>query len=283
MIKLLNPILRFTEFESMGTCKRLPDTRTTEQLRESIHAWARQIPEVKQILPKLDNMNPKHFGLIADTIELSQKPATTYLDVDMLHPEKNTPFFAPLDKLMAVFPMIGDKNPHALDFSKEVIENAGKLTSKFFLKSAADLDFLLDNGVDKNYELGTKVVEPLAKKIIDGPKGNEPLSRQKVFVGHVLSLIDKDADLDKISLLEELYGVMRKRSAYVFDMESFIMSKAPVDVIKENIKTLDDDLAWCYSFGKCLDANEYLIRNLDDKRIPYYGKIDGNLQYTFRK
>ena len=69
-LKLLHPKLRFDNWEPWEFYKRPADTRTTAELKASIVAWSRNVSEVKQILPELESMNPKHLGLVADTIEL---------------------------------------------------------------------------------------------------------------------------------------------------------------------------------------------------------------------
>ena len=159
MIKLLHPIKRFEGWEPMGLYKRPADTRTVEELKGTIEAWSRRLGDVKEILPELKTMNPKHLGLVADTIELSQKPANAFKDVNLANSGIENGFFSPLKKLMMMFPVVSKKNPHAMEFSQEVVDTTGKLMSKFYLKAAADTEFLLDEGVDKNFEKGIMILE----------------------------------------------------------------------------------------------------------------------------
>lgn len=268
MIKLLNPIMRFEGWEPIEFPKRLPDTRTVEELKGTIEAWSRRLSEVKDVLPELKNMNPKHLGLVADTIELSQKPATFFKDVDMMALDKELNI-NPLGVLMATFPIISKKNPNAMDFAQKVVDTAGKLMSKFFLKSAAEYDLLIRNGVDQNYKNAIPIVKPLIEESLTTPLGEE-FARQEGFVYRVGILIDKDARLEKISLLEDVYKKISYKFSMPFDIIDFVKSDTPVDIINENLKSIDRDLNWCYSFGKLMDINEYLSRAVNDKRIPCY-------------
>ena len=276
MIKLMHPIMRFEGWEPSGLFRRKPDTRTVEEIKGSIEAWARRVSEVKPILPELKTMNPKHLGLVADTIELSQKPATSYIDVDMMKVDEDFGPFNPLEKLMAVFPFVSKKNPHAMTFSQEVIDATGKLMSKFYLKAAADTDFLMDEGVDKNFEKGVASVEHLAKEALKTFQVDK-FTRQEEFVGSVLALIDKNSDPKKIELLDDVYNTLKNGGIYEFDFEELIKNKVSENTVKENLKTLKESLGVTYAYGKILNVNEYLVKYPEDARIPFRNLNDNKL------
>ena len=267
MIKLLHPKLRFEGWEPMGLYKRPADTRTVEELKGTIEAWSRRVSDVKAILPELDSMNPKHLGLVADTIELSQKPANMFNDVDMVNPDERFGPFNPLEKLMAIFPIISHKNPHAMDFSQEVVDTTGKMMSKFYLKAAADTEFLLDDGVDRHFENAIPIVENIAKESMTVPAEN--YGREAEFVGSVLAIIEEDSDPVKIALLKDVYEALDNKCIKEFDFGDLIKSEVSPDVIKENLKTIKDDLGLAYGYGKIVNVNEYLTKNPEDKRIPF--------------
>ena len=283
MLKLSNPMMRFEGWEPSGLFKRTPDTRSVEELRASIEAWARKVPDVKLILPELKNMNPKHLGLVADTIELSQKPATFYKDVDMINPEEGKSFWSPLEMLMVTFPIVSKQKPHAMDFSQEVIDQTGKLMSKFFLKSAADKNILLEKGADEKYRAAIPLVEDLAKEAISVPLDKSAYSRQKAFVDKVLSVINKDTDLEKIDYLKEIYKILAGRILPKFNIYNLLTSKASLSTIKENAKSLDLAIGMAYSHGKILDVNEFLIKDANDVRIPFYNSENAPLQRLSRE
>lgn len=267
MIKLLHPKLRFEGWEPMGLYKRPADTRTIDELKGTIEAWSRRVGDVKAILPELGSMNPKHLGLVADTIELSQKSANKFNDVDMVNPDERFGPFNPLEKLMAIFPMISRKNPHAMDFSQEVVDTTGKMMSKFYLKAAADTEFLLDDGVDKHFQNAIPIVENIARESMTVPA--EDFGREAEFVGSVLAIIEKDSDPEKIALLKDVYEAIKTKSLKEFDFGDLIKRDVSPDVIKENLKTIKDDLGLAYAYGKIVNVNEYLTKNSEDKRIPF--------------
>lgn len=268
MIKLLHPIKRFEGWEPTGLYKRPADTRTVEELKGTIEAWSRRLGDVKEILPELKTMNPKHLGLVADTIELSQKPANAFKDVNLANSGIENGFFSPLKKLMMMFPVVSKKNPHAMEFSQEVVDTTGKLMSKFYLKAAADTEFLLDEGVDKNFEKAIPFVEDMAHHAMSLKPVN--FDRQEEFVGEVLAVIEKESDPEKIALLPDIYKTLRYSSSIKkFNFDELIKSKVSPDIIKENMKTLKEDLGAAYSYGKVVDVNEYLIKDPEDTRIPF--------------
>ena len=277
MIKLLNPIMRFEGWEPIGLFKRTPDTRSVEELRATIEAWARKVPDVKLILPELKNMNPKHLGLVADTIELSQKAATNFKDVDMLNPEEGKTFWSPLEMLMVSFPILSKQKPHAMDFSQEVIDQTGKLMSKFFLKSVADKNILLEKGSDAKYQAAIPLVEDLAKDTLNVPL-DKAWSRQKAFVDNVLDILKKETNLEKICYLKDIYKIIGGRSMHKFNIYDFLTSKVLLSTIKENAKSLDSAMGMAYSHGKILDINEFLIKDADDVRIPYRNSVNAPIE-----
>jgi hypothetical protein len=239
VVKLLCPKMRFVGWEPMGAFKRPIDERTVEELRESIGLWARSVPEVKQILPELDHMDPKYFGLVADTIELSQKKANSFLDVDMMK-ELEFPPFNTLDLLMAHIPIAARKSPSALDFAKEVINQAGKITSKFFLKDSAQFELLVNPKTNKNFEKGIPVVETFAR-LSDSisTRGESEFVRQEEFMENVYAILDEGADVNKIPLLKDVFERIRGGAPKFFDLDKFLQDGTPIEVVKANMETLE--------------------------------------------
>lgn len=283
VIKLLAPKMRFVGWEPMGCFRRAVDERTVDELRESIGLWARRVPEVKQILPELDHMNPKHFGLVADTIELSQRKANSYLDVDMME-EFEFPPYSALDLLMAQIPIASRKAPNALDFAQEVINYTGKLTSKFFLRDAAQFDLLTKANLDVNYKYGLPLVENFAHMAERTPLDEtSKFVKQEEFMENVFAITDENVIVEKIPLLKEIFAKIKGGAPKIFDMDKFLSDATPIKVIKANIETLQAASNYSYSFGKYLDVNSHLTKDPKDTRvyaldrIPSYMINDGFL------
>lgn len=264
VIKLLAPKMRFVGWEPMGAFKRAVDERTVDELRESIHLWARRVPEVKQILPELDHMNPKHFGLIADTVELSQKKANSFQDVDMMEKLEFPPFNT-LDLLMAHIPIAARKSPGALDFAQEVINKAGNLTSKFFLRDSAQFELLVNPKTNANFKNGVTLVEDFARIAESFPiKGQPEFTRQEDFMEQIYAILDEGVDVEKIPLLKEVYARIRGGAEKIFDMDKFLQDGTPIEVIKANMGSLEHARNYSYSFGKYLDVNAQLAKDPKD-------------------
>lgn len=264
VVKLLAPKMRFVGWEPMGAFKRPIDERTVEELRESIQLWSRRVPEVKQILPELDHMDPKYFGLVADTVELSQKKANSFLDVDMMQ-ELEFPPFNTLDLLMAHIPIAARKSPSALDFAQEVINKAGKLTSKFFLKDSAQFELLVNPKTNTNFEKGVNLVEDFARIAESFPiKGQSQFVRQEDFMEQIYAILDDGVDVEKIPLLKDVYARIRGGAQKIFDMDKFLQDGTPIEVIKANMDTLQGANNYSYSFGKYLDVNAQLSKDPKD-------------------
>ena len=267
VVKLLCPKMRFVGWEPMGAFKRAVDERTVDELRESIGLWARRVPEVRQILPELDHMDPKYFGLVADTIELSQKKANSFLDVDMMK-ELEFPPFNTLDLLMAHIPIAARKAPSALDFAKEVINQAGKVTSKFFLKDSAEFELLVNPKRNANFEKGVPVVETFAR-LSDAvsTRGQGEFVRQEEFMEYVFAILDEGVNVDKIPLLKGVFERIRGGAPKFFDVDVFLQDSTPIEVVKANMETLEGARNWAYSFGKFLDVNAQLSKDVNDKTV----------------
>ena len=153
------------------------------------------------------------------------------------------------------------------DFSQEVVDTTGKMMSKFYLKAAADTEFLLDDGVDKHFENAIPIVENIAKESMTVPAEN--YGREAEFVGSVLAIIEEDSDPVKIALLKDVYEALDNKCIKEFDFGDLIKSEVSPDVIKENLKTIKDDLGLAYGYGKIVNVNEYLTKNPEDKKIPF--------------
>ncbi len=260
VLKLTHPKLRFDSGFEPYINKRKPDTRTVEELKASIKAWANSISEAKRILPELDSMNPKHLGLVADTLELSQKNFMYSSDIDMF---KGKSLINPLEALMLQFPAASKKNPHALDFSNEVINNAGLITSKFYLKNSADSSMLVANGVDKNFEKSIPIVDDIVAITVKAPIGGRaPIERQKDFMKVISILLDKDTDVNKIEFLKDIFKTIGHGAFHPFKINRFLQNNAtPLQHIKANIETLPIETSSAYSRGKSLDVNAHLKKN----------------------
>lgn len=258
-LKLSHPKLRFDSGFEPYINKRQPDTRTADELKASIRAWANSISEAKQILPSLDSMRPKLLGLVADTLELSQKNLKYQSEVNMMKGDTN---INPLEALMAQLPVASKKNPNSIDFAKQVIDRAGLTTSKFFLKDSAEKGFLIADGVDRNFDKAVSLVDELVKVTVNAPiNGREPIERQKDFMKALSIILDKKTDVEKIEYLEPILNTIGN-TINIFKMDKFLQNnKTPRKNIDLNVWTLSSEAHKAYSYGKALDVNAHLAQD----------------------
>ena len=254
-IKLTNPITRFDGWQSLGAVKRPVDTRTAEELKSSIELWAKSNPEVKEFLPHLKEMNPKHLGLVADTIELANKKSMLPADLNLKSMTSKGKSL--LGVLLDIFPRASKQNPNAMDFAQEVINNTDSITSKYFLWQTTG-GVLENKKAAEHFKAAKPLVELFAKETLNPPN---PLSfeNQGNFMFLIRNVINEDADPKKVSLIKEIFEkIDNKGFLSVWD---FVSSKAPIEKINDNLKTLGEAANLFNKNGKLLDAGEYLTQN----------------------
>lgn len=258
-IKSLFPKLRFNNGWEPLHCpiKREPDSRSVEELADTIGCWARRIPVVKEYLPQIEQMNPKHFSLVADTVELSQTPASTYADVDLLKPLE-VGEYSPLEKMLRSFLYLSKENPDAIKLSEEVINNTDKYTSKFYLNDAATLNFLSDTRVADHFEKTIPEVETIADYALRKGSSKES-QRQQNFMSLILTMLNPKADVEKFKFLKPIIEASRG-TCYAYDLEEVVLSKVPNKTIAKNLETLSFEMGKNYSYGKTTDVAKYLTR-----------------------
>ncbi len=255
-IKLTAPLTRFGGWQTMGAVKHPADTRTAEELKETIRLWALANKEVKAFLPQLEKIKEKHLGLVADTIELSMRRAMLSEDINLIEPvEQNGKSI--LGLMLDSYSVASKENPEALDFVQEVINNTDTRTAKvFFLESAGGV--LENKDLAPQFKATTPLVEFFAKQTLDPPN---PISfaPQRNFMTLVKSAVNEHANPEKISLVKELFDKIGNK-AY-FKLFDFVVAEAPVSKVKDNINSVEQVADMFVRDRKILDAVKFLNRN----------------------
>lgn len=254
-IKLTAPLTRFGGWVQMGAVKRPADTRTTEELTESIKLWANKNPEVKEFLPHLREMNPKHLGLVADTIELANRHSMLPTDINMKG--QTSAGKTLLGVLLDIFPRASKENPNALDFAQEVINNTDTITSKYFLWQTTG-GVLENKNVAEHFKAAKPLVEIFARETLTPPN---PMTydKQNDFMLLTRSVINEDADPKKISLVKELLDKIGEK-AY-FALSDVVSGKAPLSKLQDNMNSVGEVADMFVQKGKYLNAGEFLNKN----------------------
>ena len=255
-IKLTAPLTRFDGWRTMGAVKHSADTRTAEELKETIKLWALANKEVKEFLPHLKEIREKHLGLVADTIELSMRRAMLPNDINLREPvEANGKSI--LGLMLDSYKVASKENPEALDFAQEVINNTDSRTAKvFFLESAGGV--LENKDYSKQFKAATPLVEIFAKQTLNTPNPYS-FDNQKNFMFLVKSVVNEKANPAKISLVKDFYNKIANK-AY-FNLFEFVANKAPVSKVEDNLNTVEQVADMFVREGKVLDAGKFVNRN----------------------
>ncbi len=254
-IKLTYPLTRFNDWQAMGAVKRAADTRTTEELTQTIKLWADHNQEAKEFLPHLKEMNPKHFGLVADTIELAHRRSILPKNINMLG--QTSAGKSLLGVLLDIFPRASKENPNALDFAQEVINNTDTLTSKYFLWQTTG-GILENKSVSEHFKAAKPLVEAFAKETLEHPNPYS-FAEQEGFMTLVKSVIEPAADPKKISIVKDALDAISNKA--MLHVSSFVESKAPVEKIKDNISTVGQVTALMDTSKGLRDMTDYLTKN----------------------
>ena len=83
-VNQIKPVFRFNQsFQPLGAQVRPKDTRTTEELLATIDHFAQRNPAVQAFVKELKTMEPKHLGLVADTLELASREDMLMTNINM--------------------------------------------------------------------------------------------------------------------------------------------------------------------------------------------------------
>ncbi len=254
-VKLTAPLTRFGGWQHLGAVKRPVDTRTTEELYQTINLWAQKNPEVKEFLPHLKEMNPKHLGLVADTIELANRHSMFPTDINMKG--QTSAGKTLLGVLLDIFPRASKENPNALDFAQEVINNTDSITSKYFLWQTTG-GVLENKNVAEHFKAAKPLVEIFAKETLMPPN---PMiyDKQRDFMLLTRSVINEDTDPKRISLVKELVDKIKEKAW--FDLGDIVFSKTPVSKMQDNLNSVGEVADMFIENGKYLDAGRFLNKN----------------------
>lgn len=244
-------------FEKMGAIKRTPDTRTKEELVQTIDAYASQIPELKAFSKEIKGLNPKHMGTIADTIELSNYTELLPTNINL----NNVNGVNVRNILIKDMIEASKTNPKALELVDSIINNTDSTTSKYALAS-------MSKGILKNKELAghmaetAKVIPDIAKETLQGGYTMD-FSKQENFMNFVKTMVNPQTKPDKITaLFKELIPFADSRpERFEVDVNKFLTSGASVEKMSENYKVLPDVLKGLGDKVKDFNLVDFITKN----------------------
>lgn len=257
------PALRFDGFQTMGAHTKPSDTRTVNQLLQNIEYFAQRNPEVAQFKNELKSMDPKHLGLVSDICELANRTDMLPQNLDMknLRSKDGKSLFS---YLMKELPKASKKNPEALEFFKEVINQTDSSASKYFL---ADFARILEVPAAAKH---LAAVKPLIKDIAEHTLTGGYLMnfvKEKNFMNFIKILVNPTSNPEKIGLLPKLMKVADKlHGDNVLYLDSFVKSKTPLMQVEENLKVIPQAAKMLAKEGKSINIVDFVNNNVNFAR-----------------
>lgn len=250
----------FTEaFEPMGAVLRKPDSRTKDELIQTIDYYVEKMPELKQFSKEIKSLKPKHMGTIADTMELSSYSEMLPTNINMAEMTQRGVSY----RQAIVEDMIeaSKTNPEAMELANAIINNTDSTTMKYAF-------CLMTGGVLKNKELAkhmqetAKIVPDIAKETLKGGYTMD-YSKQENFMDMIKTFVNSDAKPDKITALFKDLAVVADNLPQQFNiyMDKFVNSSAPLSQVRENIKVLPDVVKMLGEKAKNFDIVDFVTKN----------------------
>lgn len=246
-------------FEAMGAVSRKPDTRTTEELVQTIDYYIKNIPEMKEFAKEIKTLNPKHMGTIADTLELSahQEMLPTVVNLGA----KTTNGVSFREAVVKDMIEASKTNPDAMDLVDAIINNTDSVTSKYALG-------MMSGGVLKNKELAkqmqatAQIVPDIARETLNGGYTMD-FSKQENFMNMIRTFVNLNAKPDKIKVLFKDLAPATDKLEPNFNiyMDKFVNSSTPMGKVKENIEVLPDVVKMLGDKANDMDVVDFVTKN----------------------
>ncbi len=225
-------------WQPIGAITREVDTRSVEQLTQTIDAYAQRIAEIATFADDIKKLKPKHMGTIADTLELSQYQAMLPTNVDLN--KLGNRGISYRDAVIQDMIEASKTNPEAMELADAIINNTDSTTAKYALAQ-------MSGGVLKNKDLAkhmqetAKVVPDIAEETLGGGYLMD-YSKQENFMQWIKTMVRPETKPDKITaLFKDLSAFTEKRSeTFGININDFLKSNASKEKMAENYKVLSD-------------------------------------------
>lgn len=244
--------------ERVDRVVRDPDTRTLQELKDTISAYSETIPVVSKYAEEIKKLPKKHMGIVADTIELSEYSQLFAADVNL---KKEQDGVVVLGTLINDIIMASKYNPSGLNLVSAIINNTDALTSKFALY-VMNGGAIADKQLSKQMEEAAKVVPQIAEETL---KSHEvfDFSERMSFMTKIRNLVSKNVVPEKI---ESFYKDIMSFGKYApesfkMDADKYLTSKTPMFRIKENLSILPQVLGCRPKSSGKFDIIEFVNKN----------------------
>lgn len=255
------PTYRFKSgFTNIGAQVKTEDNRSVADLRATIKALMKKHPEVQKFEKDLKKMNPKHLGVVSDTLEIAGIEELIPTGINICKKNKSTNKSI-LENLMENFPKASKENPGALNFAQEVINNTDSITSKYFLTEL--LGVICDKKTDKYFEAAKPMVKEFAEQALSGGYTAD-YSKQELFMSYIKTLVNPKANISKVKLMPKLF-----ETAYdlpideAIDISKFVSDNSPVERVIENLEVVKDVAKLTDAKGTRINIVDFVNNNVN--------------------
>ena len=241
---------RFNQgFMKMGVVNRSPRNNSTNEIIESIQAYAKENPEIADFAKHLNELNPKHLGLAQDIIDLSYTKEMLPTAIRLNDKAENGKTI--LGLILNRLPEISKKNPAALDLTETVFNNSDSINSKYFLRKLFSFNIENMSGISKQMKATKEVIPEIASDTLDGAYTAD-YSKNKEFFEFVQALCTEDSKPENVKIIKPIMNAINKLCKY---------SQPMCDL--NTIKTGDTQV-----IKKNMEALPYLLENAEAQKIP---------------
>ncbi len=248
----------FTGIDKMGVITRKPDTRTVEEIQQTIDYYAQKIPEIQQFAKDIKKLDKKHMGTIADTLELSAHHEMLPNFVNLA--AKNQNGISYREAIVKDMIEASETNPEAMELADAIINNTDSTTAKYALGMMSGI--LKDRELAKQMKATAEIVPDIARETLSGGYTMD-YSKQENFMNMIKTFVNRNAKPDKIvSLFKDLTKTVDSMSHnFIIQVNEYVNSSTPIQQVKDNIKILPDVVKMLGEKIKDFDVVEFVTRN----------------------
>lgn len=259
-VKLPNRFIK-GGFMPMEAVKREPRTNTTEELLNSIRAYAKDNPEIAEFAKSIKDIDPKHLGLAQDIIDLSHTHEMLNTNIDMRKAGKNGKSI--MEHIFSMFPETSKNNPGALELCESVINNSDATNSKYFLARMFGFNLPKMGELSENMKAVKEVVPVIAKDTLSGGYTMD-YSKNEEFFKFIQSLCSKETKPENIKFLNKIIDTIEKtckKTTPTCNLDEIKIGDTKV--IKENMEVLPYLLENAEAAGKSVNISSFLTKNVN--------------------
>lgn len=264
MKESIKPIRRLSVkgFQQRGALEREVDTRSVKELVNTIKAWANEDDVVKEFLPKLTEIDSKHYGVVADTIELAHDTSFIPSKLKRSLNDKLGNGQTALQMLLNNYAKTSKTNPNLFELTSEVINNVDNTSARCFLHKLLETDAFQRPEYFEHVDKVKPLVKTFANDILDGFLDPE-FKNQKLFNKFIGYVSNPNADPEKVQLINKVFPAIESLPSdnLGLDVGLLVQNKVPAAKVTENLKTMADVSGMFAENNKVFDAVQYLLNN----------------------